>query len=135
MRKLLMLVIAALACSGCATMIRGTTERLDLESDPQGASAQLSNGQTCTTPCSVEVPRGTAVHAKFSKGGCSDSDLLVSPTMSGWGVAWAVWFGGIFDFMTGAVYDLTPNPARGSLSCKVVATQPGALATDQSANQ
>jgi len=35
---------------------RPSTVALQIESQPAGAEAQLSSGQTCKTPCSIEVP-------------------------------------------------------------------------------
>lgn len=54
------LVGAALACallqSGCATVTRGTTEQLMIQSEPSAAQVRLSNGFTGGTPWLSRFP-------------------------------------------------------------------------------
>ena len=98
---------------GCATMIRGTTETLYIESEPEGALAQLSTGQSCVTPCQIKLKRNQTVNIKFTKDGCEPTMITVVPTLAGAGVI----LGGLIDYGTGAVYNLTPNPVRVLLKC------------------
>jgi hypothetical protein len=44
-------------------------ETVTLESSPPGAEAKTSTGQTCQTPCSLNVPAGTAFGVTFSLSG------------------------------------------------------------------
>ncbi len=49
----------------------------------------------------------------YEKEGCEAESLSVFPTLAGGGVL----LGGLIDYGTGAVYDLTPNPAHVMLKC------------------
>ena len=109
---------SALLLTGCATMIRGTHEPLQLSSSPEGAVAQLSNGQSCTTPCSLDEERDSSFSITFSKDGCDAQTVSVFPTLAGAGVL----LGGVIDYGTGAVYSLRPNPVVTTLKCAAVAS-------------
>jgi hypothetical protein len=63
----------------------------------------------------------------FSKSGCNNQMASVYPTLAGSGVI----LGGLIDYGTGAVYNLTPNPVVVSLNCSAIATdQPSPTATN-----
>lgn len=101
------------AVCGCATMIRGTEQSLQIMSDPPGARASLGTGQTCNTPCSINLSRSTSTAITFEKEGCERTMISVFPTIAGAGVV----LGGVIDYGTGAVYNLQPNPVVASLRC------------------
>ena len=99
--------------SGCATMIRGTQEPLQLTSFPSGAKAVIGSGQSCTTPCSIHLARNTSTVVTFEREGCDTAMVSVFPTLAGAGVI----LGGVIDYGTGAVYSLQPNPVVANLRC------------------
>lgn len=113
MRKLFVALLCLLVFPGCATMIRGTHEQLALSSTPPGASATLSNGQSCTTPCSIKLARDWSGTVTFAKAGCQARQISVYPSLAGSGVI----LGGVIDYGDGAVYNLQPNPASALLQC------------------
>ncbi|HKD67957.1 MAG TPA: PEGA domain-containing protein [Candidatus Binataceae bacterium] len=119
MKKLGILMIVMLA--GCATTLRGTSEQLQIYSTPGGATASLSDGQSCTTPCDIKISRGKAYNVTFNKDGCESATQLISPKIAGSGVAESLVVGGIIDFADGAVYDSEPNPVSATLNCKLAA--------------
>ena len=104
----------ALGLSGCATAIRGTTQQISINSQPVGASVTLSNGQTCVTPCSLEVKRKNSLQVTVEKEGCQPQTTALVPSLAGGGVL----LGGLVDYGTGAVYDLQPNPLHVRLICE-----------------
>lgn len=112
--KMFVLVVMALSLCNCATMIRGTEESLSITSDPEGAIAKLSNGQSCKTPCQITLKRNQTVIIKFEKEDYEPESLTVFPTLAGAGVI----LGGLIDYGTGAVYSLAPNPAHVLLKSK-----------------
>jgi hypothetical protein len=103
-----MIVVLLLLFSGCATMIRGTEEKLDITSEPSGSLVELSNGEKGQTPCQFTLKRNQTIILKFTKEGYQPESLTVCPTLAGAGVI----LGGVIDYGTGAVYSLTPNPAH-----------------------
>lgn len=123
MKRLLVCLVAVLGLlnHGCASAIRGTSEDLSIESTPNAAVATLSDGQTCTTPCTLRISRGKAYDVKFSKSGCIDQTEVVQPHASGSGVAEALFplltYSLVVDSMNGAIYDAKPNPVTSNLQC------------------
>jgi hypothetical protein len=130
-------LLAVLFASGCATLFRGTSQDLQVDSTPSGAIATLSDGQSCTTPCTMRIARGSAYNIKFAKEGCDSQVQLVSPHIAGSGVVEALLLGGIIDFADGAVYDAEPNPMNSGLQCRLASAAPilpspsAAIASDQ----
>ncbi len=111
-----LIALASLTNAGCFIpymMIRGTTQPLQLASNPQGALAGVSSGSSCQTPCDLEIPRDSSIVVTFTKPGCKQALVSIFPTISGGGMLW----GGVFGEMSGADYDLQPNPAVANLDC------------------
>src|SRR5262245_23210856 len=62
-------VLAALTAGGCATFARGSTQALTIDSLPGGATVSLSNGERCTTPCTLKLKRKHPVAVELCKVG------------------------------------------------------------------
>jgi hypothetical protein len=117
LRLFLVLFSAVMALPGCATITRGTSDTLQIQSDPSGARADLSTGHTCTTPCAIKLPRRSTGIVKIYKEGYETIEVAFTNQISGAGgagMAGNVIFGGIIgagvDAGTGAMFDLVPNP-------------------------
>ena len=112
------LATLSLCCvSGCATITRGKTQPLTVNSDPLGASIEISNGMTGTTPWTFELPRKDGVTITISKDGFETAVVNVVSTTSSEGgmhTAGNILFGGFIglavDGGSGAMKDLLPNP-------------------------
>ncbi len=119
------MVAASLALSGCATITRGSDDVLVINSTPQGAQVQLSNGMSCTsTPCSFKLPRRSDIGVTVSKQGCRSVVTNVTHKTADGGaaaIAGNVLVGGIIglgvDAATGASQELIPNPVNVTLPC------------------
>lgn len=119
------MLIGALAVSGCATVTRGTKDVLVVNSTPGGAQVKISNGETCdSTPCTFKVPRKSELNVVVQKPGCKPQQIRVTNRVSGGGgaaMAGNVVFGGIIgagvDAGTGAMLELVPNPVNVQLEC------------------
>jgi hypothetical protein len=107
-----------LAVSGCATITRGTTEQVLINSEPAGASAITSTGLTCpSTPCTFEIARKSEFVVSFNKDGYVPQQVPVGTKMAGGGAAGLagnVLFGGLIgigvDASSGATLEHYPNP-------------------------
>jgi hypothetical protein len=118
-------LVAGALLSGCATVTRGTTDTLMIQSEPSAAEVELSTGQTCRTPCSFELKRKRDLHVVMRKEGFQDADIAVESKVAGAGAAGMagnVLIGGIIgvgvDAATGATKSLKPNPVHVHLVVK-----------------
>jgi len=117
MNRSLPITLALLLTTGCASITRGTTEAYVIETDPPGAKAVLSNGLTCTTPCSLKVKRRSEFTVVLSRAGYETVNANVTSSVDGAGAAGMagnVLLGGIIgagiDAGTGAMHSHKPNP-------------------------
>jgi len=124
-------IVLSLAVAGCATITRGSTQALTIDSAPLGATASLSNGERCTTPCTLKLKRKHPLAVEVCKAGYQPVITQILSQIAGAGAAGMagnVLVGGLIgvgvDAATGATKDLTPNP----LSVTLVAGEPGCLA-------
>lgn len=121
--RFMVLAAVGLSVSGCATITRGTTEQILINSEPPGALATTSTGLTCpSTPCTLEFPRKTDFVVSYSKDGYHPQQVPVGTKFSGGGAAGLagnVLVGGIIgigvDASTGATLEHFPNPVFATL--------------------
>ena len=113
------IVLMLAALSGCASITRGTTEAYAIETIPPGATASLSNGLTCTTPCSLKVKRRGDFVVTIERDGYEPVTASITSSVDGAGAAGMagnVLIGGLIgagiDAGTGAMHSHKPNPLR-----------------------
>lgn len=111
---------------GCATVTRGTTQTVAINSVPSGATVSMSNGERCETPCIFKLKRKYPVALEVCKPGYTPVNNVLTSQMSssgGWAMAGNVIIGGLIglgiDAGTGAYRDLTPNPVNITLAEEV----------------
>lgn len=122
--KLSAALCAVLMLPACATITRGTNTAWEVTSEPSGARVETSNGFSCqATPCAIRMPRRSEFVATLTLPGYAPATVTVTNKVAtGGGVAMAgnVIVGGIIgagvDAGTGAMLDLTPNPAHVTLA-------------------
>ncbi|MEM8694932.1 MAG: hypothetical protein AAGE05_02795 [Pseudomonadota bacterium] len=107
--------LAALSLAGCATIMRGTNEDFEIVSDPAGATASLSNGESCVTPCELHLKRREPFSVEFTLDGYQPLVAEVASEFNGGAaVAGNAIFGGIIgagvDASNGSLNNLVPNP-------------------------
>ena len=114
-------LVAALALlAGCASVVRGTSEKVTVTAEPPDSAIRTSLGHSCpASPCVVEVSRKTEFTAFAEKEGFKPGSIYVGTAMSGGGAAGMagnVVLGGVIgigvDAATGATLDHKPNPAN-----------------------
>ncbi len=124
MQKLFLMVMVGLSLGGCATVTRGTTNKVEVITEPPGAQVTTSLGQSCpSTPCTVEVARKSEFVVTVSKPGYRDASVPVGTKMSGSGAASIAGniilpggtIGVVADAASGASLDHVPNPVRVTL--------------------
>ena len=118
-------VLALSFTSACATLSRGSTDVLLVNSTPRDVTVRTTKGMHCTgTPCSFTMPRRTDTTVYITKEGCRPVEVHVTSKISnGGGTALAgnLLIGGlggvVVDSATGAGHDLTPNPINVTMEC------------------
>jgi hypothetical protein len=104
---------------GCASITRGTTEDVTVQSEPADAKITTSIGQSCPqSPCVVKVARRIPFTAYAEREGYQPGQLYVDTQISSGGAAGMggnLLIGGIIgvaiDASSGAMFDHFPNPA------------------------
>ena len=122
MRKIFAAGACVVALCGCATITRGTTDQIQIVSDPSGADVRTSLNQSCITPCTLQVSRSDQFGVVFSKPGYQDQTINVTTKIAGAGAAGFagnLLLGGIVgmgvDAATGATLEHLPNPVSATL--------------------
>jgi hypothetical protein len=122
MRRVIIVAAAGLLLTACATVTRGSTNKVQFMSEPSGALMTTSNGMNCMTPCVLEMPRKDGFIATFKLAGYEPQVVNISTVVQGAGAAGVVGnaiVGGIVgvgvDVVTGAANDHSPNPVSVTL--------------------
>ena len=101
------------AVSGCGTLTRGFSQDIAIETVPPGATLTLSNGATCTSPCTVNVERLASPTVRATKPGCEDAVQEIPASFPEGGTTWL----SFIDFGTGSAAEHQPNPTTVKLIC------------------
>jgi hypothetical protein len=120
MRKIVF--VFALLAGGCATITRGTTDQVQINSNPPEAQARTSMGFVCVTPCTIQTNRKDEFTIIFTKAGYHTTEIPVRTQLAGAGAAGFagnVILGGVVgmaaDAATGATLEHFPNPVTVTL--------------------
>jgi hypothetical protein len=127
---------AMLALAGCATIVHGTTEQVQIDSNPGGADVQIDRSAHVTTPAAVKLSRGSPHQLVFHKPGYQDDTELLTSSPSGWILANLIGGGAIgiaIDAADGAgrklssdSVNVTLRPAQATASTALPAAHPQA---------
>lgn len=120
--RIVFVTAAAMGLAGCATVTRGTTDQMQIQSEPSGAYVRTSLNQSCTTPCTLQVGRKDEFSVVISKPGYATQEVQVRTQIAGSGAAGFagnIIAGGVVgmgvDAATGATLEHVPNPVRVTL--------------------
>ena len=111
MKKLLssLCVAVALIVSGCGTLKHGSTQNVDISSNPLGAKVTVNGTDYGQTPVTVELPRRNNHTISVSLSGYENFQIIVDRKWSKWAIGNLV-LGGpiglIIDHSTGGMYRL-----------------------------
>ena len=115
---LFVVVSLGLFSGGCATIINGSDQAVSISSAPPGATIELDDGRTFTTPTTVRLERKRDHVVSISMDGYHTEQVTLMRTMSG-AVAGNILAGGFIgwgvDALSGAQYKLVPPTVSVSL--------------------
>jgi len=98
--------------SGCASIVKGTTQAIPVSSNPSGADVALDGNKIGQTPISIEVKRKTDHLITISKPGYNTESIAITRNFGG-AVLGNILAGGLIgwgvDAVSGAQYNLTPT--------------------------
>ncbi|WP_086738480.1 PEGA domain-containing protein [Erythrobacter colymbi] len=114
-KSLALAVVAGASLTGCATVMNGTNVDYLTETDPTGADVVFLNGLKCTSPCTLELKRGSDTRVDIKKPGYEPVYVLVQSRLAGstFGniIAGGI-IGGVVDGGNGASNTLFPRPLK-----------------------
>lgn len=85
-----LLVTSAVLTGGCATIVKGTTQDINVTTDPAGAACELKTagtplGSVSPTPGTLQVKKGRGdIEVVCKKAGYVDASGVVSSSLQGW---------------------------------------------------
>jgi uncharacterized protein YceK len=105
--------------SGCATIINGTSQKIQATSNPPGATVKVDDANSYVTPVKLRLERRRDHVLTFTKDGYESqtvrmmhviSEVVVGNTLLGGPLGW------VFDIFAGTQYKLMPNPVHVELN-------------------
>lgn len=118
-RFLALAILAGTSLGGCATVMNGTNVDYATQTDPSGADIVFLNGLKCTSPCELELRRGSDTRIDITKPGYEPVYVLVQSRLAGstfGNILAGGIIGGVVDGGNGASNTLYPRPLNVRLS-------------------
>lgn len=101
---------AATMAFGSATIISGANQNVTFNSNPEGAMVKIDGVKTCTTPCTVSLPKAKAQKmVSFEKEGYESVSLPINTEYNGAALLNIFWDLSTTDLITGAAWNYSPN--------------------------
>jgi len=84
MKRLLILAWVSILSGGCASIFTGTTQVIQVHTDPPGASVQIDGAQIGNTPRLIKISRGDSKLLLVYKEGYEPEVIEVGTKINGW---------------------------------------------------
>lgn len=113
MKLIAVAMMAGVSLSGCATVLNGTNIDYVTETDPSGADIVFLNGLKCTSPCELELRRGSDTRVDITKPGYEPVYVLIQSRLAGstfGNILAGGIIGGVVDGGNGSSNTLAPRP-------------------------
>ena len=135
--RLSALALMSASLCACATVTRGTKQKIEFTSTPEGADVKTSEAYSCVTPCKTKLKRKTGFDAVFNKEGYEPTTVKVRSKFSGGGAAAGAGnillggiIGGVVDGSNGSLNSLTPSPVNAVLVPLTIEPSAESMVTD-----
>ncbi len=118
LRFLLLSALLAAGLWGCATIMQGTSQKINLSSTPSGAAIFVDGQELGRTPMVAELKRKNNHTVRLELVGYHPYETILTRDISGW--VWGnILLGGFIglgiDFVTGGLYKLNPEQMAATL--------------------
>ena len=118
LKAILFSICVGFVCTGCGTIVHGTTQMVSIATIPPGATVQIDNGTTLTTPTQAKLERKRDYIITVSCKGYQTQTVPLNSVVSGW-LAGNLVFGGLIgggvDAVSGGAFTLTPEKVNVTL--------------------
>jgi len=105
-----LLVVAGLVLtSGCASIIKGTSQTVTFNSDPDDVTVIIDGKKFGVTPLSVKLKKSKYSNVIFMKKGYKSRPLALQSRFDGVALINIAWDLGTTDLITGAIYEYNPS--------------------------
>jgi hypothetical protein len=136
--KTIAFAITMMQLTGCATMINGRHQQVDIDSTPTGANVLIDGKDIGLTPTTATLKRNKNHGLRLTKDGYHDEHRELKSEISG-AVAGNIIAGGFIgwgvDAMTGAQYKIVPNNVHVQLKKDLSKTSTTSKSTEESAEK
>jgi hypothetical protein len=112
---LMVTILTSPVIDGCATILKGSIEKVDIASDPNGAKVYINGQLLGKTPLQIRLPVNKTHYIEFVREGYEKKTVVLSGSVGGGWVILDILFGLIpvvIDAATGSWYQLDENYAR-----------------------
>lgn len=109
-KVLLGLLVASSMAFGSATIVSGSNQNVTFNSNPEGATVLIDGVASCTTPCTVSLPKAHAQKmVSFKKEGFETFSMPMGTSYNGVALLNILWDFSTTDLITGAAWNYSPN--------------------------
>ena len=118
MRKLFITLLGSIMLTSCATIVSGTSQKINFNSNPSNATVYINEMEMGKTPFETKLERKKDHYVTIKLDGYKPFETKITRSFNPWYLGNAV-FGGligiIIDPITGAIFRLTPNQVNAQL--------------------
>jgi hypothetical protein len=110
MKKLLLILIFTItSLFASATLFHGTTQTINVDSDPSGASVYVDGNLMGTTPVALNLKKNKYSTITIKKECYKPANIVLQKNFDSVAILDIFWDLSTTDFLTGAISEYTPN--------------------------
>lgn len=119
--KVIFIGLVGLTFAGCATILHGSHQEINVRSVPAGANIYIQGAQVGVTPATLHLKRKHSYQLVFKKDGYKpvkinmEKNFKVLPAIIG-NIFWIPVIGIVVDIVDGAAYKLSPEQVNAHLN-------------------
>lgn len=104
-----LIMAIGLLMAGCASVIKGTSQTVTFNSNPEGAEVLVDGIPFGATPLSVKLAKNKYSNITFKKEGYKPRSMVLEKQFDGIALINIVWDFSTTDLITGAIYEYSPS--------------------------